>query len=238
MLCSVTIFNGAQLPNGGPRTSTPWSFCLKERKSMSDELVYIGSIPDAVSVTDIGLQFNHDIEYDQWLRLMATLQQLTTAFQFAIGDALNYGQKRYGEKYAQAMDVTGCAYQSLANWSWVSSHVPIDNRVAGLSWTHHRLVANMGTEQQKQILESAKARGVSVTEFERELKGDKEEEKKPLKSIEIPSGWTVDDVNKALSLISTTPIPLQEVYDAGLTKLSEDDEVQRVRYCDQCPYNQ
>ena len=79
---------------------------------------------------------------------------------------------------------------------------------------------------------------MSVTEFERELKGDKEEEKKPLKSIEIPSGWTVDDVNKALSLISTTPIPLQEVYDAGLTKLSEDDEVQRVRYCDQCPYNQ
>ena len=100
---------------------------------------------------------------------MATLQQLTTAFQFAIGDALNYGQKRYGEKYAQAMDATGCAYQSLANWSWVSNHVPISNRVAGLSWTHHRLVANMGTEQQKQILESAKARGISVTEFEREF---------------------------------------------------------------------
>jgi hypothetical protein len=94
---------------------------------MSDELVYIGSIPDAVSVTDVGLEFRKDIEYDQWLTLMATLQQLSTAFQFAIGDALNYGQSRYGEKYAQAMDATGCAYQSLANWSWVSSKVPIAN---------------------------------------------------------------------------------------------------------------
>lgn len=203
---------------------------------MSDELVYIGSIPDAVSVTDVGLEFKRDIEYDQWLTLMATLQQLSTAFQFAIGDALNYGQKRYGEKYAQAMDATGCAYQSLANWSWVASNVPIDNRVAGLSWTHHRLVAHLGTAEQKAILESAKSRGVPVTEFERELKGEQEEEKKPIKQINIPSGWTVDDINKALEIISSTPLPLAEVYEAGLTKLSEEDtKVQR--YCSECPYN-
>lgn len=199
---------------------------------MSDELVYIGSIPDAVSVTDVGLQFNHDIEYDQWLRLMATLQQLTTAFQFAIGDALNYGQKRYGEKYAQAMDATGCAYQSLANWSWVASHVPLDNRVAGLSWTHHRIVAHVGTDQQKQLLESAKARAISVTDFEKELKGETEEEKKPLKQITIPEGWTVDDANKALEIVSS--------YRQGLERLSaaldaDDEPVQR--YCAECPYN-
>jgi hypothetical protein len=48
---------------------------------------------------------------------------------------------------------------------------------------------------------------------------DKEEEKKPVKAIEIPSGWTVEDVNKALSLISTTPIPLQEIYDGTAWKL-------------------
>lgn len=200
---------------------------------MSDELVYIGSIPDAVNVTDVGLEFRKDLEYDQWLTLMATLQQLTTAFQFAIGDALNYGQKRYGEKYAQAMDATGCAYQSLANWSWVASHVPIDNRIAGLSWTHHRLVAHLGTSEQKNILESAKQRGVSVTEFEKELKGEQEEEKKPLKQINIPEGWTVDDANKALEVISS--------YDKGLTELikaidsSIENKVQR--YCAECPYN-
>jgi hypothetical protein len=187
-------------------------------------------------VTDVGLEFHKDIEYDQWLTLMATLQQLSTAFQFAIGDALNYGQKRFGEKYAQAMDATGCAYQSLANWSWVASSVPINNRIAGLSWTHHRLVARIGTEQQKQILESAKVRGVSVTEFEKELKGESEEEIKQIKQINIPDGWTVDDINKALEIISSTPLPLADVYQAGLTKLSEEDnKVQR--YCSECPYN-
>jgi hypothetical protein len=201
---------------------------------MSDELVYIGSIPDAVNVTDVGLEFRRDIEYDQWLTLMATLQQLSTAFQFAIGDALNYGQKRYGEKYAQAMDATGCAYQSLANWSWVATNVPIDNRIAGLSWTHHRLVAHVGTGEQKLILESAKSRGLSVTDFERELKGEPEEEKKPLKQINIPEGWTVDDANKALEIVSS--------YRQGLERLTaaldaEDTDTKVQRYCSECPYN-
>jgi hypothetical protein len=199
---------------------------------MSDELVYIGSIPDAVSVTDVGLQFNHDIEYDQWLRLMATLQQLSDAFQFAIGDALNYGQKRYGEKYAQAMDATGCAYQSLANWSWVASNVPINNRVAGLSWTHHRVVARVGTEQQKLLLESAKTRRLSVSDFEKELKGDDESEKKPVKQINIPEGWTVDDANKALEMISSYKDGLNALCEAIETKT---ESVQR--YCSECPYN-
>jgi len=201
---------------------------------MSDELVYIGSIPDAVNVTDVGLEFRRDIEYDQWLTLMATLQQLSTAFQFAIGDALNYGQKRYGEKYAQAMDATGCAYQSLANWSWVATNVPIDNRIAGLSWTHHRLVAHVGTSEQKLILESAKSRGLSVTDFERELKGEPEEDKKPLKQINIPEGWTVDDANKALEIVSS--------YRQGLERLTaaldaEDNDTKVQRYCAECPYN-
>jgi hypothetical protein len=204
---------------------------------MSDELVYIGSIPDAVSVTDVGLEFRKDLEYDQWLTLMATLQQLTTAFQFAIGDALNYGQKRYGEKYAQAMDATGCAYQSLANWSWVATNVPIYNRIAGLSWTHHRLVAHIGTADQKSILESAKVRGLSVTEFERELKGEQEEEKKPLKQINIPEGWTVDDANKALEVISSYRQGLERLTAALDAEDNIQDNNKVQRYCAECPYN-
>jgi len=78
---------------------------------MSDELVYIGSIPDAVSVTDVGLEFRKDIEYDQWLTLMATLQQLSTAFQFAIGDAL---QLRTEEIWREVCASYGCNWVCLS----------------------------------------------------------------------------------------------------------------------------
>jgi hypothetical protein len=49
---------------------------------------------------------------------------MDTAFQFAPGDALNYGETRYGERYSQAMEVTGHSYQSLANYAWVAKAVP------------------------------------------------------------------------------------------------------------------
>jgi hypothetical protein len=73
-----------------------------------------------------------------------------------------------------------------------------------------------------------------VTDFERELKGEPEEEKKPLKQINIPEGWTVDDANKALEIVSS--------YRQGLERLTaaldaEDNDTKVQRYCAECPYN-
>ena len=82
---------------------------------------------------------------------------------------------------------------------------------------------------------SAQARGISASDLLSEIQGETEE-KKPTKAITVPPGWTVDDVNKALEIISSSAIPVQDVYDAGLSSLMKED-VERVRYCDQCPYN-
>ena len=61
-----------------------------------------------------------------------------------------------------------------------------------------------------------------------------EEEKKPIKQITIPEGWTVDDANKALEIVSS--------YRQGLERLTaaldaEDNDVKVQRYCAECPYN-
>jgi hypothetical protein len=202
---------------------------------MNDQLVYINNISNSVNISEVGMVFSKDIDYDEWYRLMQTLGRLETAFQFAIGDALNYGMSKYGEKYSNAIDATGFAYQSLANWTWVSKSVSIDNRVSGLSWSHHRAVATCHESEQHSILLSAQARGISASDLLSEIQGETEE-KKPTKSISVPPGWTTDDVNKALEIISSSAIPVQDVYDAGLSALMKED-VERVRYCDQCPYN-
>lgn len=202
---------------------------------MSDQLVYINNISNSVNISEVGMLFSSDLEYDEWYRLMQTLGRLETAFQFAIGDALNYGMAKYGEKYSNAIDATGFAYQSLANWTWVSKSVPIENRVSGLSWSHHRAVATCHQSEQQSLLLSAQARGISASDLLAEIQGETEE-KKPAKSITVPPGWTVDDVNKALEIVSSSAIPVQDVYDAGLSTLMKED-VERIRYCDQCPYN-
>ena len=40
---------------------------------------------------------------------------------FAIGDWINYGEKRYGDKYADALRRTGPAYDTLGKYAHASS---------------------------------------------------------------------------------------------------------------------
>jgi hypothetical protein len=35
-----------------------------------------------------------------------------------LGDWLNFGERKYGETYSQAIDTTGHSYQALANAKW------------------------------------------------------------------------------------------------------------------------
>ena len=45
--------------------------------------------------------------FDEWESVGAFLHQVDGAVQWWIGDWLNYGEKAYGEKYSQALDVAG-----------------------------------------------------------------------------------------------------------------------------------
>lgn len=42
------------------------------------------------------------------------MRYIEGAVQWWVGDWLNFGERKYGEKYAQGMDATGYAYQTVA----------------------------------------------------------------------------------------------------------------------------
>jgi hypothetical protein len=81
------------------------------------------------------------------------------------------------------------------------------------------------------LLRSAHARGISASDLLNEIQGEPED-KKPAKSISIPPGWTVDDANKALEMISSYKDGLNALCDAIESKT---ESVQR--YCAECPHN-
>ncbi len=161
------------------------------------EVVHIGSLTDSVSISETGLAVVKELSFDQWSSLMGTLSRMDTAFQFAIGDALLYGESRYGERYSQACDVTGQSYQSLANYVWVSKSVTKDRRVPGLSWTHHRVVAKLDPEKQTELLTIAKKNDWTITTLMEEVRG----EPLPKNTVEpllIPEGMSVREANAVL----------------------------------------
>ena len=77
------------------------------------------------------------------------------AVQWWVGDWINYGEKQYGEAYAQAIEVTGKEYQALADTAWVAGKVEFSLRNENLSFAHHREVASLGPNAADTLLDTA-----------------------------------------------------------------------------------
>lgn len=185
-----------------------------------------------VTLTEIGLTITGEMQYDEWVDLMRTLVRLETAFQFAIGDALIFGEARYGEKYSQAMDATGLSYQSLANMVWVAKKVPIGNRKSDLSWTHHRAVASVDQCDQSGLLDMAKTNGMSAVDLHHHVSG------KPTRAREIvsvPSGITIAEAESILEQYASIAIEARSGQEPSHESIDDATLVNCI-LCNNCPY--
>lgn len=164
---------------------------------MSDDVVYIASMPPSVHISTVGVTFTEDISEADWSRLLQVLARTEDAVQFAIGDALNYGESKYGETYSQAMDATGRTYQALANYVWVSRAVPMEVRNPNLSWTRHRIVAKLPPNEQRDMLTAAENNQWTVDELAEVVRG-KPVEPKVIETVKVPTGMAPIEAEKIL----------------------------------------
>ena len=106
-------------------------------------------------ISQIGWVAPANLSYDKWFKMAPGWGALHKGSKFGVGDWLNHGEKKYGETYAQAIDLTGINYDLLTNYSWVAQNVPISLRHENLSWWHHKLVAPYDYKQIAKILDKA-----------------------------------------------------------------------------------
>ena len=85
------------------------------------------------SVTALGIQFNVDLSFEEWDALGQKLGEVHNSMAFAIGDWINYGQNRWGEKYEEALARTGLTYSTLSEYSYVARKVQFCARAQ--NWT-------------------------------------------------------------------------------------------------------
>ena len=149
---------------------------------------------------------------NSWLHLVALRWQHN-----GVGDALNYGASRFGEKYTQAMEVTGHSYQALANYSWVARSIPNENRNPNLSWTHHRAVCKLDHTEQKRVLTEAAIKGWSVDVLTEIVRGTPLTEPKLSDVVHVPVGLSQREASNVLETAAC---------------LVRDD----VQLCPMCPY--
>ena len=109
----------------------------------------------------IALKIRPGVVFTDWQHLGETLTRMEGGLLWWLGDWLNYGERSYGEKYAQALDATDYSYQTLANAKWVASRFEFSprgensRRRINLTWSHHREVARMEPADQDYWLDLA-----------------------------------------------------------------------------------
>ena len=87
-----------------------------------------------------------------------------------IGDWLRFGERRWGEMYAQAVDDTRRQYQQLADAKWVAEKFDdFSCRHENLSWSHHREVAGLASDKRDELLDLAEREGLSTRELRAEV---------------------------------------------------------------------
>ena len=106
------------------------------------------------SITPTGIQFNEELSFEEWDDLGQKLAPIAKSIGFIIGDWINYGEQRWGDKYEDALKRTGLAYQTLADFAYVARKVQFSLRNEKLDFTHHRVVAKLKTtDEQKRWLD-------------------------------------------------------------------------------------
>jgi hypothetical protein len=118
-----------------------------------------------------------DLEHPEWVRWGHRLGTMGRVSNWLIGDWVNYGATKWGEKYTEAARITGFDTKSLRNIVYVSRRFDSSRRRDNLTWSHHAELAVFDTEQQERWLDRAASDRLSVADLRIELRysqrGDK-----------------------------------------------------------------
>lgn len=115
------------------------------------------------NLSPIGLALPEGMSFAEWEHVGATLKTIRdSALRWWWGDWLNYGEARYGEKYAQAVDESDYSYQTLRKASYVCGRIELFRRRNNLSFGHHQEVAALLPDEQDMWLADAEANSWGV----------------------------------------------------------------------------
>jgi len=141
---------------------------------------------DYFKPTATGLVISGEPSYEVWEEYGRKLQFVEGAIQWLIGDWLNYGEQKWGEMYAQAVDETQA--HTWRNYKWVANAVNLSLRNDKLSWTHHLEVAKLPSGQQKKYLDLALLDNLTVRELHNRIMIDSKLVLPPMSGKTVTAG--------------------------------------------------
>jgi hypothetical protein len=114
---------------------------------------------------------DRNLEHPAWVEVGRRLGAMSRVSNWWVGDWLQYGAAKWGEKYVEAARITGYDVKTLRNIAYVAKRFDLSQRRDKLTWSHHAEVAVLEPREQAQWLDRAIVDQLSVSDLRIELRG-------------------------------------------------------------------
>ncbi len=140
-----------------------------------------------IRITDLGIQFDGELDFDEWSDVGKQLGRVARTSLFWVGDWLNYGQDQWNagqrfqkmpegqrERFEQAMRLTGLELSTLHGAAHVARRIPIEVRSPQLSFEHHRLISRVSNEQKRrEWIQKTEGSKLTTRRLRKSINGDR-----------------------------------------------------------------
>lgn len=113
---------------------------------------------------------DRELDHPDWVDAGRKLGAMSRVSNWWIGDWLQYGELKWGEKYVEAARITGYDVKTLRNISYVARRFHLSRRRDTLTWSHHAELATLPDPEQDRWLDRAVADRLSVADLRVELR--------------------------------------------------------------------
>lgn len=127
-----------------------------------------------VTETPTGLSFAADTPLEILGPLIVRLVREEKRIQWAIGDAINFGETNFPGMYEQWVEETGLSENTLSTMRWVAERIDPLRRRKDVGWSHHREVAALPAPVQDRLLDRAADKGMTRWEVRQAAKVERE----------------------------------------------------------------
>lgn len=161
---------------------------MQELIALPEPETFLGPLDEkGITFTPTGLVIQPWVRYGQWEKYGRRLQVIDRGIQWAIGDWIVFGEDKFGEEYAQAVEVTGLKVKTIQNYAVVARAVPRSRRRDSdlVDFSTHAEVACLKPADQERILAKAAKERLTVKSVRREAERIKRESKPRPKETEF-----------------------------------------------------
>lgn len=141
---------------------------LTRRKAVNIEPIQIGCF----TLAGTGLMVQGHPTFDEFAGVGDFVQRAHKAAGWWLADWIAYGEARaeWKDRFDALMGVDQLTEQTVRQYRYIAKSIPPSNRIDGVGFGHHAVVASLPVTEQAHWLETAKIEGWSQRELRRELR--------------------------------------------------------------------